>query len=164
MHDHIFCCFVLEHLPDPHTDLQSLKRVLRPGGTLTVIEGDYGSFFSFPETAESRKTVQCLVKLQEEAGGNALIGREIYPLLRKAGFCQPLVSPRMVYVDSSRPELVEGFSRNTFIAMVEGVKPQAMEMQLMEEKEWDRGISDLYAATKEDGVFCYTFFKGRALR
>jgi ubiquinone/menaquinone biosynthesis C-methylase UbiE len=162
--DHVFVCFVLEHLAQPLEALLRLKSLLKPGGSITVIEGDHGSTFFYPESRLALKTIQCLVELQARAGGNALIGRQIHPLLRKAGFRQALVSHRMVYVDSSRPELVEGFSRNTFIAMVEGIKPQALEMRLMEEKEWDQGISDLYAATREDGVFCYTFFKGRAWR
>jgi len=38
--DHIFVCFVLEHLPQPAAALQTLSRLLRPGGTVTVIEGD----------------------------------------------------------------------------------------------------------------------------
>ena len=161
---HIFVCFVLEHLHQPVEALLRLKSVLKPGGSITVIEGDHGSTYFYPESSLALRTIQCLVELQSRAGGNALIGRQLYPLLRKAGFRQPSISPRMVYVDSSRPELVEGFSRNTFIAMVEGVKAQALEMQLMDEKEWDQGIADLYAATTEDGVFSYTFFKGRALR
>ena len=35
--------------------------------------------------------------------GNALIGRELYPLLVSAGYTDVQVSPRMVYVDASRP-------------------------------------------------------------
>jgi SAM-dependent methyltransferase len=161
--DHIFVCFVLEHLQQPLEALLRLKSVLKPGGSITVIEGDHGSTYFHPESQLALQTIQCLVALQAKVGGNALIGRQLFPLLLKAGFRQPSISPRMVYVDSSRPELVEGFSRNTFIAMVEGVKAQALEMQLMEEREWDQGISDLYAATAEDGVFCYTFFKGKAI-
>jgi hypothetical protein len=30
--------------------------------------------------------------------------------------------PRMVYVDSNRPDLVDGFTRKTFTAMIEGVE------------------------------------------
>jgi len=41
--DHIFLCFVLEHLPDPAATLAGLRPLLRPGGTITVIEGDHGS-------------------------------------------------------------------------------------------------------------------------
>jgi len=43
-----------------------------------------------------------------------MIGRELYPLLRAAGFSSIHVSPRMVYVDSGKPDLVEGFTKNTF--------------------------------------------------
>jgi len=59
-------------------------------------------------------------------------------------------------------ELVEGFSRNTFIAMVEGVRQQALGWKLMDEDQWDRGIAELYDSMGDDGVFCYTFCKGRA--
>jgi hypothetical protein len=96
--------------------------------------------------------------------GNSLIGRQIYPLLNEAGFEETTVSPRMVYVDPSRPELEEGFTKNTFIAMVEGVKAQALSMNLIDEATWNKGIGDLYRTTQGDGTFCYTFFKGRALK
>ena len=41
--DHVFVCFVLEHLSRPAEALSSLKTVLKPGGSITVIEGDHGS-------------------------------------------------------------------------------------------------------------------------
>ena len=97
-------------------------------------------------------------------GGNSLVGRELYPLLDSSGFKNVLVSPRMVYVDSGRPDLVEGFTKNTFIAMVEGVKDKALNMGLIDEKTWNKGIKDLYRTTQEDGTFCYTFFKGTGLK
>ena len=74
------------------------------------------------------------------------------------------VSPRMVYVDNSRPDLVEGFSKNTFTAMVEGVRDQALSLGLIDQRTWEKGIADLYRATEADGTFCYTFFKGVAAR
>ena len=70
----------------------------------------------------------------------------------------------MVYVDSSKPVLVEGFTKNTFIAMVKGAKEPAIRSDLMEEADWDLGIRDLYRTTEEDGTFIYTFFKGKAMK
>lgn len=162
--DHVFVCFVLEHLKNPLDALLLLKGVLTRGGSLTVIEGDHGSAYFHPRSKEASRAVQCLVDVQEAAGGNSLIGRELYPLLRRAGFSEAAVSPRMVYVDSSRPHLVDGFTKKTFIAMVEGVRQQALEMNLVDEETWDTGIEDLYRTTTPDGTFCYTFFKGVALK
>ena len=162
--DHIIVCFVLEHLSNPVQALLNLKKVLRKGGTITVIEGDHGSAYFYPRSDAAQKTINCQVQLQALNGGNALIGREIYPLLYKAGFSDCLVSPRMVYVDSSKPLLVEGFIKNTFTAMIEGVERDALNNSLIDKYEWDQGIKDLYRTAEKDGVFCYTFFKGKAIK
>jgi len=161
--DHVFVCFVLEHLVQPVEALRTLKRVLKPGGTITVIEGDHGSAYFYPDSDSARQAVRCQVELQARAGGNALIGRALYPLLKEAGFDEVHVSPRMVYVDSSRPDLVEGFTKNTFTAMIEGIRKPALESGIMSEADFDKGVADLYRTAEAGGVFCYTFFKAGAV-
>ena len=91
-----------------------------------------------------------------------MIGRELYPLLHRAGFKSIRVSPRMVYADPSRPELVEGFTKKTFTAMIEGVRETALKAGLAKAHAFDQGIRDLYRTAEPDGVFCYTFFKAKA--
>jgi hypothetical protein len=76
-----------------------------------------------------------------------------------AGFNEVRVSPRMVYVDSSRPDLVDGFTRKTFTAMIEGIRDPAIAAGLIEPGRFDTGVQDLHRTTEPDGVFCYTFFK-----
>ena len=162
--DHVFVCFVLEHLTDPAAALGTLMRVLKPGGSITVIEGDHGSAYFHPDSAHARQAIQCLVHLQQQAGGDSLIGRRLYPLLVQAGYREVNVSPRTVYADATRPALVDGFTRKTFAAMVEGVGQQAVGTGLMDQASWAAGIKDLYRAAGDDGTFCYTFFKAVGLK
>ncbi|MBP2133962.1 hypothetical protein J2128_001928 [Methanomicrobium sp. W14] len=139
--------------------------VLEAGcGTMTVIEGDHGSAFFFPDSGFAKKDIECLVALQKKAGGDALIGRKLYPVLREAGLSDVHVSPRIIYADSSYPELVEGFTKKTFTAMVEGVEEKAISSGIITKYEWDRGISDLYKTAGENGTFCYTFFEATGKR
>lgn len=158
--DHVFVCFVLEHLPQPAQALAVLGRLLRSGGTLTVIEGDHGSACLHPDSADAHAVIRCQVELQRRAGGNALIGRQLHPLLAGAGFKAVRVSPRMVYVDAGRPGLAEGFTRKTFMAMIEGVREASMAAGLAGPERFDAGLRALERTTTADGVFCYTFFKG----
>ncbi|MBN1311729.1 MAG: methyltransferase domain-containing protein, partial [Anaerolineae bacterium] len=162
--DHIFVCFVLEHLPNPPGALEALMQVLKTGGSITVIEGDHGSAYFHPDSEYAREAIQCLIDLQKQAGGDSLIGRRLYPLLVQAGYRDVSVSPRMVYADASKPVLVDGFTRKTFTAMVEGVGEQVVGQGLMDEASWAAGIRDLYRTSEEDGTFCYTFFKAIGLR
>lgn len=160
--DHAFVCFVLEHLPDPLAALVALRQCLKPGATLTVIEGDHGSTLFHPDSAAAHLAIQCQVRLQHDAGGDALIGRRLYPLLVAAGFDDVQVSPRFVYADASRPAMVDGFTRKTFIAMVEGVRDAAVAAKLITADQFDAGVQALHRTAEADGVFCYTFFKGVA--
>jgi SAM-dependent methyltransferase len=124
--DHVFVCFVLEHLSQPVEALAILKGALKPGGTITVIEGDHGSAYFHPDSAAAHDAIRCQID----------------------------------YVDASRPELVDGFTRKTFTAMIEGVREDAIAAGLMDPERFDAGIRDLYRTAEADGVFCYTFFKG----
>ncbi len=175
--DHVFVCFVLEHLREPEAALQKLRGLLRPaaaaggagvaagpGGSITVIEGDHGSAFYYPESEAAQAAIRCLVELQARGGGDALIGRRLYPLLASAGFEEVHVSPRFVYADASRPEMVDGFTRKTFTAMVEGVREAAIAEGLIVAEAFDRGVADLYRTAEDDGTFCYTFFKATGTR
>ncbi len=157
--DFAFACFVLEHLPSPVAALAALMTYVKPGGSVTAIEGDHGSVFFHPECAEARMAIRCQKTLLAAAGGNSDIGRELFPLFSKAGLERIRVSPRMVYADPGRPGLAEGFTRNTFTAMIEGVRAEALARNLISEADFDEGIRGLLRASGEDGVFCYTFFK-----
>lgn len=158
--DHAFLCFVLEHLPEPEAALRTVCRAVRPGGTVTVVEGDHGSALFHPDSAAARAAIACQVELQRRAGGDANIGRRLRPLLVRAGLDRVEVSPRLVHADGDRPALAEGFVLRTFTPMVAAVRAEALRAGLTTEAAFDDGIRALRRAAGPDGVFCYTFFKG----
>lgn len=162
--DHIFLCFVLEHLPNPIQALEFLKSKLKTGGTITLIEGDHGSTYFHPDSEFARKAILCQVELQRRNGGDANVGRKLYPILQRGGFDQITVTPRQVYVDDSNPEWVEGFTKSTFTAMIEGIKDNAIAQQLMDRESFEKGIADLNRTAEGGGTFCYTFFKGIGIK
>ena len=161
--DHVFVCFLLEHLRRPADALARLRAMLRPGGTITVIEGDHGSAYFHPDSDAARDAIGCQVALQRHAGGDAMIGRRLYPLLAGAGLVDIAVSPRTVYADGGHPALADGFIRHTFTPMIEGVREPAVAAGLVDPARFDEGIRDLYRTAEPDGVFCYTFFKAVAV-
>ncbi|GAA4118023.1 hypothetical protein GCM10022215_19160 [Nocardioides fonticola] len=162
--DHVFVCFVLEHLAEPAEALRRLLRLVRPGGTITVVEGDHGSTYFHPDDAAARAAIDCQVRLQRHAGGDALIGRRLYPLLTEAGWTGTRVEPRVVYVDGSRPDLAQSFILRTFTAMIAGVREPAVAAGLTDDVRFDAGLAALRRTAAPDGVFSYTFLAARARR
>jgi len=159
--DHIFVCFVLEHLPDPAFALKTFKQILKPGGSLTLIEGDHGSGFWTPETEKSRIAWKGLVDSQIELGHDPNIGRRVYPLLKNAGFDVRDVSPRWVYADQSNPVLLDGVINQIIAPMVYSAEKQVLDSALMEQDDWDRGLADIHEVARHpEGTFFYTWFKG----
>lgn len=157
--DHAFVCFVLEHLPDPVAALRSIRRLLKRRGSITVFEGDHGSVLFHPDSEAARRVIAAQCRLQQLAGGDARIGRTLFPLLKRAGFRGVRVEPRMIYADSSLPQVVDRFIEHTFTAMMEGVREQAIELGLLDATAFEEGLRGLRRTQAADGVFCYTFFK-----
>jgi SAM-dependent methyltransferase len=162
--DHVFVCFVLEHVADPEGALTALGRLLHPGGTITVIEGDHGSCYYHPATPAAASSWGALVTAQQAIGGDPLIGRRLYPLMTRAGFSGVSVSPRQVYADESRPGVQDGFVRRTIVPMVEGVRERNAALGLVDPSTFEQGLADLRATGGPGGTFCYTFFRATGIR
>ncbi|MGW2250836.1 hypothetical protein ACWCXH_11605 [Kitasatospora sp. NPDC001660] len=68
-----------------------------------------GSAFFHPDSPAARAAACHLVRVQADAGGDALVGRPLHPLLTAAGSSDVTVRPRTVHADASRPSLVTSF-------------------------------------------------------
>jgi SAM-dependent methyltransferase len=163
--DHIFVCFVLEHLREPGRALLELKRVLKPNGSLTVIEGDHGSCFWTPETIDALTAWKALIKAQADLGHDSLIGRRLFPLLSEADFRIEDVSPRYVYVDWLNPVLLDGVVNKIIVPMVRSSNDQILNSSIVDKDTWDKGLQELSDVGKRtDGTFFYTWFKALAYK
>ncbi len=158
--DHIFVCFVLEHLADPVAALGELKRVLKPGGTVTAIEGDHGSCFWHPETDASIAAWNGLIDAQRAQGHDPNIGRRLTPLLTEAGFCVQRCDPAWLYADKLAPALRDGMVDHIIVPMVQSAEQQILDDRLVDEFVYRKGIADLSRVDEiEEGTFFYTWFK-----
>jgi SAM-dependent methyltransferase len=161
--DHVFVCFVLEHLDDPVAALVELKRVLRPDGSITVIEGDHGSCFWHPETPASVAAWNGLIIAQQRIGHDPNIGRRLTPLLTKAGFELQTCGPAWLYADRLNPALRDGMVNHIIVPMVRSAEAQILNDQLVEPDVYRQGIADLSGVDETDGgTFFYTWFKAVA--
>jgi len=164
-YDHIFVCFVLEHLHAPGDALNIFYKALKKGGTITLIEGDHGSGFWTPETNESRIAWDGLIHSQRELGHDPNIGRRVYPLLHDAGLSVTDVSPRWIYADQSNHELLDGVINQIIVPMVFSAEGQILASKLMDKDTWKRGLKDIEeVANHPEGTFFYTWFKGVGLK
>jgi SAM-dependent methyltransferase len=163
--DHIFVCFLLEHLPEPAEALRIMKGLLKEGGSITVIEGDHGSGFWTPETVASKEAWNGLILSQQKLGHDPNIGRRLYPILKDAGFSVKDVSPRPVYADRSDPVLLNGVVNQIIVPMVFSAQTQVMEEGLLDRATWQKGLDNISrVAVAEEGTFFYTWFKGTGIR
>ncbi len=163
--DHVFVCFVLEHLSDPGSVLRKLTNLLKPGGSLTLIEGDHGSGFWTPETPESRLAWNGLVKSQQANGHDPDIGRRLYPLLQETGLDIEFVEPRWVYADHSNSKLLDGVINKIIAPMVFSAENQVLESGLIKKDIWEKGLNDIRnVANDPEGTFFYTWFKGVGIK
>ena len=89
-YDFVLVRYVLQHLSNPQSALAEIMRVLKPGGTLAVIEVDANLWgISEPHIDQLERIYAQLDFVQAEQGGNRRIGRELWRLLRNAGYDAP---------------------------------------------------------------------------
>ena len=108
--DHIYAIWFIEHLSDPQRVLSEAKRVLKPGGTITVTETDYRTILVSPESFDYRYLVDSLCELLLQAKGNPYIGQSLGTLLSHSGFNQVNNQPvSFHYAYSLNSQELKGF-------------------------------------------------------
>ena len=155
----------MEHLDNPVAALVELKRVLKTGGTITVIEGDHGSCFWHPETPESLAAWNGLITAQRNIGHDPNIGRRLTPLLTEAGFELQHCEPAWLYADKLKPALRDGMVNHIIVPMVQSAEEKILKDNLVPKDVYQQGIADLSRVDEiPEGTFFYTWFKAVAIK
>lgn len=102
--DGAFLCWVLEHVKDPSRVLGEVRRVLRPGGRVSITEVMNSTFFLDPYSPNVWKYWTALNDYQYAGAGDPFIGAKLGNLLMAAGFRRVQTFVRTMHLDNREPE------------------------------------------------------------
>jgi ubiquinone/menaquinone biosynthesis C-methylase UbiE len=93
--DAAFACAVLQHLDAPLTALKEMRRVLKPGGVIGIVDGSSPITFRYPTNALLDKWDRLRALEREHNAGRPSDALHLRALLREAGFTQTQASGEM---------------------------------------------------------------------
>ncbi len=142
--------FLFQHLPDPSAVLSEMRRATRPGGRIVIIDVDDEVLLCEPpekqHMAEFRKAIRIL---QSQRGGNRLIGRQLYRLMREAGLeaIQVIVIPFVrLGLQNGRRSDIEAFK----IERLKREREELIDSRIMSAQDFDAAVSELEQGFAED--------------
>ncbi|HEY4688011.1 MAG TPA: methyltransferase domain-containing protein [Anaerolineae bacterium] len=85
--DFAYARLIFQHLPDPIGAAKEVRRVLKPGGKLVIYDIDDDMFGLIePSIPEWPSILEKYGQAQAARGGNRRVGRQLWQILKSAGF------------------------------------------------------------------------------
>ncbi|KAK4494920.1 hypothetical protein PRZ48_014276 [Zasmidium cellare] len=127
--DLVYTHAALMHTGDPLRAVRQCSLATKPGGTITMKEGDMGLFFAYPDLPGMNKLLEVFPKLSAAKGADGRLGRKLISHLLAAGHTRDdITEVDMSTSILSRPEHRQGM-RQGFDQIFADVasKPEWME-------------------------------------
>jgi SAM-dependent methyltransferase len=135
--DVVYARFLLTHLADPAGALASMRRALRPGGTLVVEDIDFRGHFCEPDAPAFRRYVALYTEAVARRGADANIGPRLPALLRSAGLDG-------VTMHVVQPAGIDGDVKLIAAITAENIVDAVLAEGLADRADLDRMIRDLH--------------------
>ncbi len=102
--DLIYISFLLSHLKAPDILLLRLRRFLKPGGVLVVVDSDDSACALEPEGGDLYREYVAFFS-DDPYCGNRALGPRLRELLRECGYCDPVKHGGPIVAGPQEPEL-----------------------------------------------------------
>lgn len=142
--DFAYCRFLLMHLPDPEACLSEMWRVIKPGGTILVEDGDLATVGSVPASALD-EFARLFARLGVIRGVDYSIERRLRHLVWEAGFAE--IDMR-VHQPAERGGVIGRLIRWT----LEEAGPSLIEEGLITPDQFERLLSRMNSAAADPGI------------
>jgi len=142
--DLVYCRFLLLHLPDPEACLREMARVLKPGGTIVVEDGDLATATSLPRTALDA-FADLFTRLGPTRGVDYSVASRLHQMIKAAGF----PNPRMRL---HQPAIGQGENRFLLKWSVEEAGSAFVSAGLITSEQLQRTLTAMQAATDDPEV------------
>lgn len=134
--DFIVCRLLLQHLADPLAAILSLKKALKPGGRLLIMDINDEWLFLEPRIPAFDRLIELGTYYQQQMGGNRLIGRAVRNLLHQAGFTDLQtdilgINSDMIGIDTFL-HITTNFRKEVFNGNLDKADPQQLISEIQE--------------------------------
>jgi SAM-dependent methyltransferase len=161
--DLVYARYVLEHVHDPRVALREMHRVLHPGGRIAVLENDVSLVRFDPPCPAFERVWVAFAKLQNQLGGDGLIGRRLYRLLVSAGFRQVALSVQSEVHWHGSPRW-DAWVTN-IIGNVESARAALTDRRLASPAAIDEGVDELRKlANNPEGSAVFVWNRAKGLK
>jgi SAM-dependent methyltransferase len=157
--DVVYCRYVLEHVADPLQVLREMRRVLKPEGKVFVQENNILVNLFYPASPLFEALWRKFAVLQEELGGDALIGKKLLPLLKRADFAEVKLSIQPEIHHSGKQSFRPWIENQ--IGNIEGAAAELEAHHLATREEIQQAIDEIRGWVERDDASAF-FYWNRA--
>ncbi len=164
--DAIFARYVFQHTNLSASFLSEIKRTLKYGGLLILIDIEDDMTLHYPEpTDNSKKLFSAYSRYQALNGGDRNISKKLPSFLSSGGFCDIKIKPfTQIFFKRKNDYDSTGQIKNAFLLLqneFESIKKNLFEKDIMTPSEYHAGLNDYYKflnSEKEDILISKTDF------